>query len=108
MSELLNILPANKKQHTQITKLFMDQTLMKNLVKFKKRNIYINKMQQRRYLSISNNYYYLEFSGLFEVENIIETVCSVLNVITHFHSVRDAALGKNVSRFLGFRVCVLC
>lgn len=90
---------------------------MKNLVKFiinkKNRDIYINKMQQRRYLSICNNYYYLEFSGLFEVENIIEnafseTVCSVLNVITHFHSVRDAALGKNVSRFLGFRVCVLC
>lgn len=65
-------------------------------------------MQQRRYLSISNNYY-LEFSGLFEVENIIEnafseTICSVLNIITNFHSVRDAALGKNASRFQGLRI----
>lgn len=67
-------------------------------------------MQQRNYLS-KYNYYYLESSGLFEVENIIEnafseTVCSVLNVITHFHSVQDAALGKNVSWFQG--LCLAC
>lgn len=78
----------------------------------KQRDIYINKMQQRRYLSISNNYY-LEFSGLFEVENIIENafseiICSVLKVIAHFHSVRDAALGKNVSWFQVWILCLAC
>lgn len=61
-------------------------------------------MQQRRHLSISNNYYW-EFSGLFEVGKIIENafleycqiICSVLNVISFIQFLiqynRDVASG---------------